>query len=122
MSIHRTKSGPARRITASLRVVAGALAGAVIPALVLAGPAHAESSTIQGGYADLSPSVGAVCAGPNSTVRVYYAYARVTGQEKGGYFTSGGCKHFYPPEGTFRHFHLCNLTINYCGPEYSVTQ
>lgn len=88
----------------------------------LTGTAHAASSTIPGSSATVHPSVGSACAGSGSTTRVHYAYAVVTGQEMGGSYTSprGGCGTFYPPQGTFRHFHICNLATGFCGPEVTV--
>lgn len=103
----------------SSRMVLSAVAGAAV-SLVLAGTAQAATSTIPGGNASVHPTVGSACAGSGSTIRVYYAYAITAGQEVGGNRTTpaGGCTgNFYPPQGTFRHFHLCNLTTNYCGPE-----
>ncbi|ATE54789.1 MULTISPECIES: hypothetical protein [Actinosynnema] len=83
------------------------------------GTAQAASSTIPGSSATVNAGSGAACAGSGSTTRVYYAYAIVAGQEKGGNYTTpaGGCGSFYPPQGTFRHFHICNLATGVCGPE-----
>ena len=96
------------------------LSAAVVLPVLVTGTASAATSTIPGGHASVNPTVGVACAGSGSTVRVHYAYAVVTGQEMGGSKDTppGGCTgSFYPPQGTFRHFHLCNLTTGYCGPE-----
>ncbi|WP_133900927.1 hypothetical protein [Actinophytocola oryzae] len=104
------------------RAALGLSAAVVLPVL-MTGTASAANSTIPGGNASIHPTVGVACAGSGSTIRVHYAYAVVTGQEMGGSkdTPAGGCTgSFYPPQGTFRHFHLCNLTTKYCGPEVTV--
>ena len=72
---------------------------------------------VAGGHADLSSGYGRVCADALTWITVYYAYARIPGYEMGGNrFVRGGCINISPPEGSFRHYHVCN-NRGQCSPE-----